>query len=88
MTPLVTPGTFGSHQNTIYLGKHPSDQTRPEPAAKTTSTHNRRHNHPEHRHNRRQDPRNQPRTRPNPLTRELNTPQHAKTPAWGLRDHP
>ena len=27
-------------------------------------------------------------SRPNPLTRELNTPQHAKTPAWGLRDHP
>ena len=36
MTPLVTPGTFGSHQNTIYLGKHPSNQTRPKPPAPTT----------------------------------------------------
>ena len=27
-------------------------------------------------------------TRPNHLTRELNTPQHAKTPWWGLSDHP
>ena len=25
---------------------------------------------------------------PAPLTREPITPQHAKTPAWGLRDHP
>ena len=33
-------------------GTHPSNQTRPEPAANTTSTHNRHHKHPEHRHNR------------------------------------
>ena len=26
-------------------------------------------------------------TRATALTRELNTPQHAKTPVWGLRDH-
>ena len=25
---------------------------------------------------------------PNPLTRELNTPQHAKTPLWDVRHHP
>ena len=27
-------------------------------------------------------------TRLNPLTREANAHQHAKTPPWGLRDHP
>ena len=30
----------------------------------------------------------QPKTRLNPLTREANAHQHAKTPPWGLRDHP
>ena len=43
---------FSDRCHSAADGTHPSNQPRPEPAAKTTSTHNRHHNHPEHRQNR------------------------------------